>query len=708
MGYVRKSLKKELTLFDVFTISTGAMFSSGFFLLPGLAAIQTGPSVVLAYLSASILILPAMFSIAELSTAMPKAGGTYYFLDRSMGPRVGTVGGLGIYWILILKTAFALIGIGAYTAIFFDLPIRMVAIALTVVFMLLNIVGAKETANLQRVFVIVLIGILSLFVIQGLHEVYVQEPDKVIDKQFTPLFTAGWEGFASTIGFVFVSYIGLTKVASVAEEVQRPERNLPLGMMLSLFVTTLFYVIGIFIIVAMMEPSVLHKTLTPVAATVNTFSEWIPTSISIFLIMVAAIAAFASTGNAGLLSASRYPLAMARDHVLPKKFLRLGRFHTPVFSIFLTSVIIILIILFVREETIAKLASAFQLFVFALINFAVIVMRESRITSYDPGFHSPFYPWMQIFGIVSFLGLIVMMGVMAVLFTITIVLIGLGWYGYYARGRILREGAIYHWFANLGTRRYEKLDIELRGILRDKGLRESDPFDEVLVHALVIDTDASITTFKKAIKAVATPLSKRLPISDKELVTGILQGTQIGATPVLKGVAIPHLHLSGVSHPEMAIIRSFRGIKFKFSDIHSQEHGKEMIIHAIIVLVSPEDDPKQHLRMLAHIAGRVDSPEFMHNWMAAPNDSALRETLLSEKNFFELHLQESVPSGVLVGKSLSEIHFPHGTLVVLIKRGEKTITPNGDTVLELQDKLTIIGDRYTTLRTIHQQYLGVE
>lgn len=101
----REGLKKELTLFDVYAISTGAMFSSGFFLLPGLAAAQAGPAVVLAYLLASFFILPAMFSVAELSTAMPRAGGAYYFLDRALGPIVGTVGGLGTWLALVLKSA---------------------------------------------------------------------------------------------------------------------------------------------------------------------------------------------------------------------------------------------------------------------------------------------------------------------------------------------------------------------------------------------------------------------------------------------------------------------------------------------------------------------------------------------------------------------------------------------------------------------------
>ncbi|MEM6431299.1 MAG: amino acid permease, partial [Deinococcota bacterium] len=82
----KEKLKRNLGLFDVYAVSTGAMFSSGFFLLPGVAMAETGPSVVLAYLLSSFIIAPAMFSMAELTTAMPRAGGDYYCIDRSLGP----------------------------------------------------------------------------------------------------------------------------------------------------------------------------------------------------------------------------------------------------------------------------------------------------------------------------------------------------------------------------------------------------------------------------------------------------------------------------------------------------------------------------------------------------------------------------------------------------------------------------------------------
>ena len=91
----KQKLKKELGLFDVYAIATGVTLSAGFFLLPGLAAVEVGSGIPLAYLLAGLLITPGLVSMAELATAMPRAGGVYYFLDRSMGPLMGTVGGFG-------------------------------------------------------------------------------------------------------------------------------------------------------------------------------------------------------------------------------------------------------------------------------------------------------------------------------------------------------------------------------------------------------------------------------------------------------------------------------------------------------------------------------------------------------------------------------------------------------------------------------------
>ncbi|HKL18347.1 MAG TPA: amino acid permease, partial [Halalkalibaculum sp.] len=229
-----EKLEKQLGLWDVFAISTGAMFSSGFFLLPGIAAAETGPSVFLAYLLAGVLVLPTMFSVSELCTAMPRAGGTYYFIDRSLGPLMGTIGGFGSWLALVLKSAFALIGMGAYLGIFMDVPITLVAVVLTIFFGIVNVIGAKESSFLQKILVAALLGIMFFYIVQGLFHIFSLDFFEITRQQFSPFFINGVNGVLATVGMVFVSYAGLTKVASIAEEVENPDRNIPLGMIMSL------------------------------------------------------------------------------------------------------------------------------------------------------------------------------------------------------------------------------------------------------------------------------------------------------------------------------------------------------------------------------------------------------------------------------------------------------------------------------------------
>jgi amino acid transporter len=395
-------LKKDLGLFDVFAISTGAMFSSGFFLLPGIASHYTGPSVFLAYMIAGILILPAMFSIAEISTALPRSGGAYFFLDRSLGPIMGTIGGLGTYFALMLKTAFAIIGIGAYAAIFWEVPIKTVSIIATLFFMVLNLIGAKKTSALQKVFVVFLLVILITFIADGFFTIFSKNSlmNHEMGSQFTPFFSNGIGGLFTTVGFVFVSYLGLTQIASVAEEIKKPERNIPLGMILSLVVTGLIYGLGVFIMTAVIEPTAFSNEMAPAATAAKQIFKWLPDNTGVILMSIAALAAFASTGNAGLLSASRYPFAMGRDQLLPDVLSKIGGKGTPAIAILFTTALIILFILVLSEEGIVKLASTFQLIIFIFINFSVIVFRNSKLESYDPGYLSPLYPFMQIAGII--------------------------------------------------------------------------------------------------------------------------------------------------------------------------------------------------------------------------------------------------------------------------------------------------------------------
>jgi amino acid transporter/mannitol/fructose-specific phosphotransferase system IIA component (Ntr-type) len=674
-------LKKELTLLNVYAIATGTTLSAGFFLLPGIAFNEAGPAVVLSYLIAAIPLIPAMFSMVELSTAMPRAGGAYYFLDRSMGPFVGTIGGLGTWLALVLKTAFALIGMGAYIRIFWpDVPVVTLAVCLAFFFGVVNLFGARKTGTLQVFMVFALLLILFVFIGEGLPQINSQNFDGFFDK--------GGVSIISTSGLVYISYVGITNIASVAEEIENPERNLPLGVFLAIATAIAVYVVGTTIMVGVLPAEKLAHDLTPVASAAEVlFGNWGKIGVT-----VAAVIAFASVANAGILSASRYPLAMSRDHLIPGKFSKLTPRNIPHYGIAVTVGLIIFLVMSFDITSIAKLASAFQLMMFALICFAVIVMRESRIEAYDPGYRSPFYPWMQLFGVFSPVWLIAEMGMVPILFSLALVTLGTVWYISYARERVVRSGAIYHLFARLGEQRFEGLDRELRGIMKEKGVREEDPFDEVVTRAEVMEFSQKYL-FEDITHDVAKELARSLRIPADELEQGFMEGSRIGATPISHGAALPHIRLADIKRAEMVIVKAKETCFVEAPDF-SGKISLQGPIHAFFFLVSPSENPGQHLRILAQIAGRVDDEDFLKDWLAANDEQELKEILLRDERFLSLRIRSNTPSSVLIGRSLGEIRMPEGSLVALIRRKGETIIPRGQTVLEEGDRLTVIGDAH--------------
>ena len=201
--------------------------------------------------------------------------------------------------------------------------------------------------------------------------------------------------------------------------------------------TTILYVAIVAVLVGVTDPGSVAGSLTPVAVA----AEATLGRLGVIAVILAAILALISTANAGILSSSRYPFAMSRDQLAPPSLSTISeRFGTPVNSITLTGAVLLVLIAFVLILEIAKLASAFQILVFALINVAVIAFREGS-TEYEPEFTSPLYPWMQIFGAVTGALLLTQMGTVALLGAVTIIVGSLVWYLLYVSPRVDREGA---------------------------------------------------------------------------------------------------------------------------------------------------------------------------------------------------------------------------------------------------------------------------
>jgi len=435
-------LKRDLGLFSTMAIAIGAMVGSGVFILPGVAFVTVdGPAVVLAFLLAGLLVLPAAFSASEMATAMPEDGGSYVYVERGMGPLLGTIAGVGNWFMLSFKGALALVGGVPYLV--FIAPeiaayILPIAVSLAIFFTVINIVSTKSAGSMQFVIVGVMLLALVWFIIGGI-------PD-IVPEQTSGAFNVQSGGLLAATALVFISYAGVIKIAAVAEEVKDPGKTIPRAMIGSLLLTTALYVavvyvaIGVIDVQAAIEAGQLEADGEgPIMALAADATLGTAGTVAV---VGAALLALASTANAGLLSASRFPFAMARDGLAPPSFETVSeRFNTPVLSIGLSGAIIILLIVFLPIDQVAKFGSAFQIIVFILVNLALIGFREGAIDDYSPTFTSPLYPWMQLFGMASGFAVLTQVGVVPLAGAALITIISIVYFYVYVRPRTDREGA---------------------------------------------------------------------------------------------------------------------------------------------------------------------------------------------------------------------------------------------------------------------------
>lgn len=433
-----KELERTLTLPSVVAISVGAMLGGEIFLLPAVAAAMTGASLWLAYLLAALLVIPAALTKAELSTAIPSAGGSYLFVERAMGPMAGTIAGLGLWLSLLLKSAFALAVLGSYLALVVDIPTAPVAMGLLVGVMALNVVGVRKVGKVQTWVVgaclLVLVALVAIGALQidRLHLLHARAGDP-------PWLAGGFSGLMAAVGLVFISYAGVTKIAAIAEEVRDEARNIPLGILISLLIIAGIYTVVAWVLAGIFSPTELAGDTTPLASLAR---EIIGTA-GVPLVVATAFAALVSMANAGLLAASRFPFAMARDHLAPEVLHRVHqRYMTPHWAIVLTGGAMASIVLLFDVVRIAKLASAFMIAAFVTVNVALILFHESKTQWYEPRFRAPLYPLTQIVGIVTGLAILVAMGTVALVGLSVISALGVVLYLLYGRKRSSRLGIL--------------------------------------------------------------------------------------------------------------------------------------------------------------------------------------------------------------------------------------------------------------------------
>ncbi len=607
-------LQKELGLLEVFCIASGAMISSGLFILPGIAYGYGGPVIVLSYFIAGLLAMTGMLSIAEMATAMPKAGGEYFFITRGMGPAVGTISGLLSWFSLSLKSAFALIGMAAFTTIVFpNIDIKIIAISLTFVFMFINILGVKESGRFQVVLVLSLLGLMAVYLFIGL-------PKANLDN-FQPFIPHGPGSIFASAGFVFTAYGGLLYIGSVAEEVKNPNRVIPLGLIISLLIVSILYTLMVFVTVGVLPGDELSGSLTPI----SDGARAVMGKPGFIVLSIAAILAFVSTANGGLLTASRYPMSLGRDGLMPHILSKVSKkYRTPVISIIITTIFLIIFLL-LDLEILVKAVSTTVILTNILSCLALIVIRESRLQNYRPVFKCPLYPYIQIIGIIGFIILLFEMGISSILITSIVVTAGFFTYWFYGRIRTDREYALLYLVERMTSKEITSynLETELKEIIRHRDNIQEDHFDKVVNNAHILDIRGT-PVLEEFFQIAAEEVQKDLKLSAEEVYDALIARERENSTVLNDKLAVPHLIVPGEGTFTILIARCRKGIIFS-------EKNNE--IKTVFIIAGSRDQRTFHLRALAAIAQIFNDPTFMSKWMDATSKEALRDAVfLANRN----------------------------------------------------------------------------
>jgi len=467
-GAPQAELERTLGLTEALMIGIGTMIGAGIFVLPGPAADAAGPAIALSFIIGGGIALLTALSASELATAMPRAGGSYHFINEGLGPLFGSIAGFGNWLGLAFASAFYVIGFGSYLGVLVGFVATPPTLALGpivlseaqlggllggLLFIGVNYVSTEETGNLQNIIVFGLLGILAVFSVLGALAADIST--------LTPFAPAGTGAILPGTALVFVSYLGFVKITTVAGEIKNPSRNLPIALVGSVLLVTLMYAIIMTIVLGVVDRGDIADSETAVADVAGLlFGEFFGLAgLGIGLLTLAGLLATASSANASILAASRINYAMGRDRIFSPKFNAIhGQFKTPYRAILLTGGFIILFVLIGDIAVLAKAASVLHLVVYGLLNVALIVFREADGIIYDPPYTVPLYPWVPILGAITSFGLIAFMQRAEIVLGLVFVLISIGWYFAYARSQTTDESAL---AALRGVRSPDEIELSI-------------------------------------------------------------------------------------------------------------------------------------------------------------------------------------------------------------------------------------------------------
>lgn len=417
-------LARDLGLADATLLGVGAIMGGGIFIMPGIAAGVTGPSVWLALALNVLVTIPTLLVYAELSSAYHDAGGGYLWIKDALGGAPGFLGGWmswfshavacavyalasSYYLVFLLETTGWLAGEDEWL-------LKAAALGVTALFVLLNYVGVKVTAKAENATTVVVLAILGAFVAFGVLAI-ARDPGAAAARlhlgDWSGMMPFGLTGVFLTMGLTFIAFEGYEIIAQASEEVKRPKRNVPLAAILCIVIMApLLVLVGIISVAAVENPSG-GETWEFLAEAgplglVHAAGQFIPFGIGALLVLSGAMLSNVVALNSTIYSSSRVSFAMAREGGLPRAFARVSpKSQTPDVSIVFSGVLIAGMAMLLPIEEVAAAADIMFLLLFMMVNLSFIKLRKTTKGTHDFGFRAPFFPWLPLAGLVMQAGL---------------------------------------------------------------------------------------------------------------------------------------------------------------------------------------------------------------------------------------------------------------------------------------------------------------
>ncbi len=423
----QQGLKKSLSALSLVALGIGAIIGAGIFTLTGVAAsTHAGPAMVYSFMLAAFGCAFAGICYSEFSTMIPIAGSAYTYSYATLGELVAWI----IGWALVLEYAVGAATVAVSWASTFDsillsfgiqMPraivsspfspqpgsINLVAIVILILISCILIRGISESAKFNDFIVILKVAVVVFFIGIGYFFINYQNYHPFLPKNTGTFGAFGWSGVLAGAGQIFFAYIGFDAVSTAAQEAKNPKRDMPIGIIGSLLICTVLYILYSLVLTGIVN----YKDLNVAAPLAVAVDHMHNIRFVGFLMKLGSLCGLTSVMLVMLLGQSRVFYSMSKDGLLPKLFSELHpKFRTPWKSNLVLMVFVSIGAAFTPIDRLGNLTSIGTLFAFVVVCIGIIIMRKTQPDLPRP-FRTPLVPWVPILGVIVNLGLMAGLGV---------------------------------------------------------------------------------------------------------------------------------------------------------------------------------------------------------------------------------------------------------------------------------------------------------